>query len=144
MGTGPLFNLLNQYVISNNLYWIKLFGFKTGQELTDIIGNTKCVILPSEWYENGPYSAIEALQLGKPIIGSDIGGIPELIKDNGFVFRSGSVDGLIQSVNKMEQVSRDDYLKMVMASHSIFNMTYTANRHYPLILKAYSKALRCK
>lgn len=45
-----------------------------------------------EAYENGPYSAIEALQVGRPIIGANIGGIPELIRKNGELFTSGSIE----------------------------------------------------
>ena len=38
------------------------------------------VIVPSIWYENCPYSVLETLAIGKPIIGSWIGGIPELVR----------------------------------------------------------------
>ena len=37
------------------------------------------VVVPSEWYENLPYSLVEALLLAKPVLGADIGGIPELV-----------------------------------------------------------------
>jgi glycosyltransferase involved in cell wall biosynthesis len=39
------------------------------------------VVVPSEWYENLPYSLVEALLLAKPVLGADIGGIPELVTD---------------------------------------------------------------
>jgi glycosyltransferase involved in cell wall biosynthesis len=37
--------------------------------------------VPSVWPENLPTVAIEALAIGRPIVGSNIGGIPELIVD---------------------------------------------------------------
>lgn len=40
-----------------------MLGFKSGIELKTLVGNSKAVILPSEWYENGPYSAIELYSL---------------------------------------------------------------------------------
>ena len=94
VGSGPLKEEIEKYVDENSLDNIKILGFKSGQELIDIVGNAKAVILPSEWYENGPYSAIEALQLGIPIIGANIGGIPELINENGYLYNSGNVDEL--------------------------------------------------
>ena len=48
------------------------------------------MVLPSEWYENGPYSAMEAMALGKPLIVSNLGGLPELVEQNknGYIFTS--------------------------------------------------------
>jgi glycosyltransferase involved in cell wall biosynthesis len=46
------------------------------------------VIVPSTWYENFPGVIVESFAFGIPVIGSNIGGIPELIKEglNGIVF----------------------------------------------------------
>lgn len=46
---------------------------------------------------NSPYSIIESLQLGKPIIGSDLGGISEMIinNKNGFLFKNNDINSLI-------------------------------------------------
>ncbi len=78
-GTGPIEKILNEKISKANNNNIELLGFKSGKDLNTLIFNAKAVILPSEWYENGPYSAIETLKLGVPLIGANIGGIPELI-----------------------------------------------------------------
>ena len=46
---------------------------------------------PSHWYENCPFAIMESLVCGTPVLGSKIGGVPELVKDgyNGELFRSG-------------------------------------------------------
>ncbi len=50
-------------------------------ELKRVIGEARALVLPSEWYENAPISVLEAYALGRPVIGTRIGGIPELIAD---------------------------------------------------------------
>lgn len=71
-------------------------GFLSGERLWQVIARARAVVLPSEWYENGPMSIIEAFARGKPLIGAAIGGIPELLEGGatGWSFVSGSVDDL--------------------------------------------------
>lgn len=71
-------------------------GFKTGAELKELIQKALCSICPSEWYENCPYSVMESEILLTPVIGSKMGGIPELIKEgeNGLLFEAGNADDL--------------------------------------------------
>lgn len=91
VGTGPEEDNIKEFVINEGLTGkIKLLGFKSGQELKDIVNNALCVCLPSEWYENGPYSVMEAMAAGKPVIVSDLGGLPELVEDGvtGYVVKA--------------------------------------------------------
>ncbi len=82
---------------------IEYLGFKEGDDLISYISNAKSVIVPSEWYENCPMNVLEAKALGRPVIGANIGGIPELIRDeiDGYIFEPGDVDGLIDKINKV-------------------------------------------
>lgn len=74
----------------------KYVGFKTGDELRDLISKAVCTVCPSEMYENCPYSVMESQIYGTPVIGARIGGIPELIKENqtGLLFESGNAKEL--------------------------------------------------
>lgn len=90
LGTGPLEMELKEYVDANKINNVEFKGFKQGEELKNYIRNSRCVVLPSEWYENGPYSAMEAMALGKPLIVSSLGGLPELVDNdkNGYIFKN--------------------------------------------------------
>lgn len=144
VGSGPLKKEIEQYINDNHLYNIKMLGFKCGQELTDIVGNARAVVLPSEWYENGPYSAIEALQLGKPIIGADIGGIPELVKGNGVLFSSGNVEDLNKVLVDFDKLSSADILRLEAKSRYIFGVSYTADIHYKKLIEIYKRIYKDK
>lgn len=54
-------------------------GFVSREALRSILCDAAALVIPSEWPENAPLVALEALALGVPIIGSDQGGIPEII-----------------------------------------------------------------
>lgn len=71
-------------------------GFKTGEELKELISKAKCSIYPSEWYENCPFSVIESQMYGTPVVCSRMGGIPELIVEEktGLMFEAGNPDDL--------------------------------------------------
>lgn len=139
VGTGPIGEIADSYLKENNVKNVSLMGFRSGQELLDLVGNAKAVILPSEWYENGPYSAIEALQMGRPIIGADIGGIPELINGNGMLFQSGDVKDLQKTILQFEALPQDIYGAMELASRALYQKQYTWEAHYRLLQTVYDR-----
>jgi glycosyltransferase involved in cell wall biosynthesis len=91
IGTGPLEDDLKS---KNNHTHIEFLGYKNWDELKLILMNSRCMVIPSECYENNPLTVLESLCMGTPVIGSRIGGIPELINpDNGLLFEpKNSVD----------------------------------------------------
>ncbi|MBE6727646.1 MAG: glycosyltransferase family 4 protein [Ruminococcaceae bacterium] len=93
-GTGPLENELD------NIPNIQNVGFSSGEALQKLISEARFTVYPSEWYENCPYSVMESQIYGTPIIGADIGGIPELIKENetGELFESGNAEQLYEKI----------------------------------------------
>lgn len=142
VGRGAEEEAIRNKIEQEGLTNIHLLGFKSGQDLIDLVGNAKAVILPSEWYENGPYSAIESLQLSRPIIGADIAGIPELIDGNGYLFESGNYKALRQKIQMMSKLSDEEYVNMTKASKALYDRKYTAEVHYAQLEKIYSKAIK--
>ncbi len=98
-GKGPLENCLDG--VEN----IKNVGFKSGEELSDLIRKARFSVYPSEWYENCPFSVMESQLYGTPVIGADIGGIPELIEVGkaGLLFNPGDVDALCDATHRLWQ-----------------------------------------
>lgn len=96
-GNGELADLCK------NIKNIDYVGFKQGDELNQLIRNAMFSVSPSEWYENCSMSIIESLALGTPVIGSDLGGIPELIMHNetGLIFRAKDKQGLKNAIEKL-------------------------------------------
>lgn len=96
-GTGPLESEING--IPN----IKNVGFQKGAALEQLIREARFSIYPSEWYENCPFSVMESQMYGTPVLGANIGGIPELIEEGrtGELFESGDAGQLKAKIQKL-------------------------------------------
>ncbi len=144
VGSGPCKEQISDYISDKKMDNVELLGFKSGQELVDIVGNARAVVLPSEWYENGPYSAIESLQLKRPIIGSELGGIPELIDGNGFVFNHGNAEELKAVLKAFPEKNTQEYIAMCEKSGELFEKNYTSPIHYEKLIKVYEEVMAKK
>ncbi|WP_374220728.1 glycosyltransferase family 4 protein [Deefgea sp. CFH1-16] len=106
VGTGPIEAELK--VLANELSAdIEFLGYQSGESLHNLIRGARAVALPSEWYENAPMSILESFALGKPVIGAEIGGIPEMVinKQTGYLFQSGHVTDLSRVLKNFWQLS---------------------------------------
>lgn len=105
-GTGPEEEKLRQ-LASECGADVTFSGYLSGANLHRLIGQSRALVLPSEWYENAPVSILEAYALGRPVIGAAIGGIPEMIreKESGLLAPSGSVEELAGALSAMADLS---------------------------------------
>lgn len=60
---------------------IRILGLVPHEQMRQRMASFDVLAVPSRWQETGPMTAMEAIALGVPVIGSDLGGIPETVKD---------------------------------------------------------------
>lgn len=96
-GSGPLEGEIEGLENGKNV------GFQSGGDLERLIREARFSVFPSEWYENCPLSVIESLMYGTPVLGAEIGGIPELIDagKTGELFESGNGRELQEKILKL-------------------------------------------
>lgn len=102
-GAGPLEDRINRVKNVENK------GFVTGDALRRLIAGARFSVYPSEWYENGPFSVMESQMYGTPVLVSDLGGAPELVKAGrtGELFRGGDAEELTAHIRELwEQPER--------------------------------------
>ena len=129
-GTGPLEETVNG--IKN----IKNVGFQKGEALEKLIREARFSIYPSEWYENCPFSVMESQMYGTPVLGADIGGIPELIQvgKTGELFESGNAEDLKKKIEKLW----GDKKLCEAYSKNCKNISFdTIDEYYEKIMKVY-------
>ena len=108
-GTGPLESELSSVPNVRNV------GFQRGKALEKLIREARFSIYPSEWYENCPFSVMESQMYGTPVLGADIGGIPELIEagKTGTLFESGNANDLKEKIQTLwsDRALTDQYME---------------------------------
>lgn len=110
VGTGPLEEKLKRTATEN----IRFLGYRSGGELAELVRSARFVCVPSEWYENNPMTIVEAYSMGVPVIGANIGGIPEIVEEGqtGFLFESGVAQSLEKALARSLSVGAKDYEAM--------------------------------
>jgi glycosyltransferase involved in cell wall biosynthesis len=141
-GEGPLRSVLAARVEERKLSHVKVVGPKYGQELIDLVRHARFSVIPSEWYENCPRSCIESFASGTPVIGADIGGIPEMVDDgvNGLLFPSFDTDALRQRIEYLwdrPSVVAD----MGRMARAKAEREYSTRAHLDRLLAVYEQAM---
>ena len=138
VGTGPLLKGLADIYHSVNF-----LGFKQGAELKDIIARSAFVVVPSEWNENCSMVVLEAMAMGKPVIGSRIGGIPEQVLDGetGLLFEMGNAKQLSEKMSILFQ-DKELRARMGKAARRRVEQKFSLENHCSQLMDIYNELLR--
>ena len=142
-GDGPMSGEIIEYIKSrdkNNI--IEFLGHKTHEELAELYKNCKFIVVPSEWYEISGLIIFEAFACRKPVIGSRIGGIIELINDTerGLLFEHGNVEDLSATI-KFLLNNPDIVEEMGNNAREFVVNELSAEKHYHKLIQIYEQAI---
>lgn len=100
-GRGPLEQVVREAAEADPR--IRFAGFVQGDDKHTLLSNASHLLIPSLWYENAPVAVVEAAAYGIGVIGSRIGGIPELLSEGstGFLFEPGDAAGLAAIMHRL-------------------------------------------
>ncbi len=147
LGSGPLQEVIQKEIKSNSQLSskVQLLGFKSGEELHTLLRQSMFNVLPSEWYENGPYSVLEMMCIGKPTIAANIGGLPDMIQDRktGLLFKSGDSQDLARKINELLE---DEELLQQLGENcrQCVLQRHSQDAYYRRLMKVYKVVLRKK
>ena len=122
---------------------IEFLGFRQGEQLHGLIKQARALILPSECYENAPMAVLEAYALGKPVLGANIGGIPELIREGetGLTFASGSIESLSEAMTTMMQLSTEAIIAMGQRARDFVTENFSSHSYLERCSRLYDELL---
>ncbi len=140
VGTGPLENDLKKRIDEQKLTHIQMLGYKSGDELRNIVRQAQFTIVPSIWHDNSPLVIYESMALGKPVIGTRMGGIPELIEEGktGYTVARGDVDGLVRCIRLLAH-NHPQLLELGKNARKVAENRFGFEAHYSQLLNLYEK-----
>ena len=99
--------------LTKNKNNIKYLGIMKNQEIMDLYKDVYCVVVPSLWLENYPNTVLESIANKTLVIGSNRGGIPELIGNSDLLFDITKEDDLYHKIQYVINLDKDKYIEFV-------------------------------
>ncbi|MBI9050318.1 MAG: glycosyltransferase family 4 protein [Anaerolineaceae bacterium] len=142
VGSGPLENLVIQYINENNLSNCEYLGQVARDEVLSLMQGAIAIIIPSLWYEGFPMIIAEAFSQGTPILASRLGVLGEILDEVecGIGFSPGDSNAIMEAMT----IAWKDLLTMekfgVNAYHE-FQKRFSSNAAYQSLLRIYETVI---
>lgn len=142
VGDGPDLNKLKRHAAALGLFYVQFVGAKWGDELDGILRGCRFVVVPSLWHENFPYVILQSFAMGKPVVGSNRGGIPELVAhgERGLVYEATDAAELANAMRLL--VTENDRTKqMGEAAKQYVDTEFNDEHFYINLMQIYNGVL---
>jgi glycosyltransferase involved in cell wall biosynthesis len=143
IGDGPMAAAVRQIALTDTAIYST--GSMPPGAVYELIGQARCLVLPSECYENCPRVIIEAFAKGTPVVVSRLGAMAELVDDqrSGLHFTSGNPDDLTAKIRCL--IAEPSKLaEMRHAARQKFEQRFTADANHKQLMHVYDRALARK
>ena len=139
-GTGPEQDRLHALGLESGAD-VEFLGYQSGEALHALIRGARAIVLPSEWYENAPMSILESYAFGKPVIGADIGGIPEMIveEETGWQFESRNIAELSAVLSRVHAMPDGDIAALGKAARAMVESKFNRAGYVRATLNMYAE-----
>lgn len=146
-GTGPdrYRNQLQRYLKSNNISNVHFTGQLDKTQLNVLVQASIFSVAPSLWYDNMPNAVLESLALGTPVIASNHGSFPEIIKNgsNGLLFEPHDTEDLSRKMEFL--LDNNDVISMMSENAETYiKNNHSPHQHYIKLMDLYSELINKK
>jgi glycosyltransferase involved in cell wall biosynthesis len=138
-GGGPLQDKLKRHIEKNNLSGkVELTGRVCEEKKCELLSSCKLFVMPSI-FESYGIAVAEAMSYGKAIIATNVGGLPEVVKNAGLLCEPKNVESLAQAINRL---LHEDELrsKMALISRTLAT-SYTWDSIQPRVQSEYESIM---
>jgi len=142
-GTGPEEGALRSLADEVAPGRVRFHGLVDKAEVQRLMLAAAVVAVPSRWYENQPMVVLEALARGTPVVGSDLGGMPELIEPGatGDLVPANDPGALAKALRQLVDDPDHAFAMRTRARATVVN-EFAPQRHLERICAMYGVAMR--
>ena len=146
VGDGPDAAEFRELAASlNSAPRIEFAGYQTGDALQTYVERASLAIASSRCRENMPYSIVEAFAAGTPVVGTRIGGIPELVADGvtGFACEPGDVATMADAMVRGAETFLDApvYVRMQESCRAYVRENCSRDKFMDQLVELYEEAV---
>ncbi len=118
-------------------------GFVPRTRLEELVRGATAMIVPSEWPENAPLTVLEAFSMGTPVLGTDQGGLPEILcpESGSEVFKAGAVDELAEAIVALWR-RRDDMAESCRRARQAYESRFSPAAHIGQYMRIINEDVR--
>lgn len=142
VGTGPQEEYL--HALAHAYSNVEFLGFQSGEALADLYQGAAMVLLPSQWHEVSPLVMLEAMAYGKPMIASNVGGVPEVVSDRhtGLLVSPMDIKGWIEAIARLWD-DRDLRESIGRNARAAVETHFHSRHHWDRLERIYNEASGC-
>jgi glycosyltransferase involved in cell wall biosynthesis len=127
-GGGPLGEWVHERASQEDLRGrVSVGGYTTAEMVVSYLAACDCLVIPSR-LESIPVILSDALQMGKPVLASDVGDMGDLLREHpaGLVVPAENPIALAEAMREMATTDRGRFIPHIRALAETFNLVETA------------------
>lgn len=134
--------LMSEVSVSKMNERIRYLGTVTGTSKKQLLLDADVMVLPTRYkIEGQPISIIEGMAAGLPIISTNQGAIPELIRGNGVILKEISPSNIISALQKL--IQDDEFYNLLsINSRKHFLEKYTLDNYINGLVTVFDRGLK--
>jgi len=141
VGEGPDYQRVQQ-LTSKLTAEVTFTGQLTPSEVAEVRSRAAISLMPSKWSEPAPYSVVESMAAGVPVLVSSLGGLPELT-DNQNTVLDNTADGWSKAIKSLWS-DREKLQRAGEQALSYAKQNFNQDRAYEDLIASYTAALNSR
>jgi glycosyltransferase involved in cell wall biosynthesis len=143
IGNGPELDSLKEVCIANKFTHVIFFGRLSNSATLDIIKKSEVALVPSQCGDSYPTVALESLSVGTPLVVSDLGGLPDIIKASkgGILAKHDEYGSYLKGIQELLE-DKQKALKMGADGMSYIKNNVTIQKQGVELINIYKRVIR--